>query len=188
MTRKQRKAFTWLTGRLARREELLQVKRKERQRFDEAVKVLQDQRDEVITQADTQIGVIEDELASFFKSRRYWLLRWFSKTIELPSGVITFVQRPALLRLPKDVSLLTEYLDQLPDGEGEPYVRIIKEPNKEALGEAPDAFIANLGRRFGVSRTPYDALRVKTSSEKSSKQIAEWPAKPRALRSSPKKE
>lgn len=182
-TRRQRKATAWIDELLVRLNTLQARKDAENRRYKEAEALLKKQRNEALDGVDEEIADIHRELAQLVRGRLYWMLRWFSKTIHRPEGVITFVNGPAQLEVPANVDPVIDALEKLPGGEA--YLRVVKELDRKALGEAPDEVLDKL-RRLGVRRVPHDLIRVKTPFDTKAVEIARWVAKPRTRRATPR--
>lgn len=175
--------ITWIDELLERLNVLLARKAAENRRYKEAEALLKRQHDDALDGVDEEIEAIRAELALLVRGRLYWILRWFSKTIHRPEGVITFVNGPAQLEVPANVDPVIDALEKLPGGEG--YIRIVKELDRKALGEAPDEVLTKL-RHLGVRRVPHDVIRVKTPFDARAVEIARWVVKPRTRRATPR--
>lgn len=182
MSRRQRKVTALIDELLVRLNVLLARKAAEQRRYKEAEALLKKQYDEATDGIDDEIAAIRAQLARLVKRRLYWVLRWFSKTIQRPEGVITFVNGPAQLEVPANTDPVVDALEKLPGGEV--YIRTIKEVDRKALGEAPDEVLAKL-RRLGVRRVPHDILRLRTPFDTKAVEIARWVTRPRTRRVTP---
>ncbi|MGV9002285.1 MAG: hypothetical protein ACOH18_05025 [Candidatus Saccharimonadaceae bacterium] len=179
----KKKAAAWIDAKLERLATVRALKVAEKQRSNELHALVDKQSKQILEGFDSEINDIVAEVVAFYRHRLGYMLRWFTKTSNRPAGDIMIVNYTSKLVLPGDTGPVIDALEKLPDGKL--YVRIIKQVDKKALGEAPESIIRKL-RPLGVRRGPFDAMQLKTPSDEHATTVDEWRAPVRTRRSTPK--